>query len=83
MDFYKAGPELLYSVLSKGFSRWQAKGLLRAGDPEVQAIQFIGIVLGNFNAKSLLIVSYRISEKEIKEWVSQAVTIFLEGASPR
>jgi hypothetical protein len=61
--------------------RWMTQGLLRSGNAEILAIQFIGIMLGTFQTKSLLGLTGSLSAKEIKDWVSSGVKLFLEGAA--
>lgn len=78
--FYAAGPAAVASLLRETIQHWQKEGLLRAGNSETLAIQFIGIILGNFSVKSLLLPPVQCSEKEMKDWVAAGVTLFLEGA---
>ena len=81
--FYSAGPQAAITLLRRTLEHWQKKGLLRESNPEVLAIQFIGIMLGNFSLKSLLGLSSALSQKEIEDWTTHGVTLFLKGALAR
>lgn len=82
-EFYKSGPNAIISKVKLNLEHWQRKGLLRNGHSETMAIQFIGIILGNFSTKTVLCLSVPLSEQEIKQWVERGVTLFLEGSLPR
>ncbi len=82
-EFYKSGPNAIISKVKMNLEHWQRKGLLRNGHSETMAIQFIGIILGNFSTKTVLCLSVPLSEQEIKQWVERGVTLFLEGSLPR
>ncbi|MBV9033429.1 MAG: TetR/AcrR family transcriptional regulator C-terminal domain-containing protein, partial [Acidobacteriaceae bacterium] len=62
---------------------WQKAGLLRCGNAEALAIQFLGIMMGNFHLKNLLGLSEPLTERQINTWVTRGVELFLEGALPR
>jgi AcrR family transcriptional regulator len=78
--FYKAGPAAMANILCGTIQHWQKKGLLRGGNPEMLALQFTGIILGNFSVKTLLLPSIQYSGKQMKDWLSASVTLFLQGA---
>jgi AcrR family transcriptional regulator len=78
--FFAAGPEATIQILRKNIERWQRKGLLRSGNSEMLAIQFLGVMMGNFHLKSLIGLLEPLSEKQIKAWVARGVNVFLEGA---
>jgi len=80
--FYEAGPAAMANTLCGTIQHWQKKGLLRAGNAEMLALQFTGIILGNFSVKTLFLSSAQYSAKQMKEWLSAGVTLFLEGAQP-
>ena len=77
--FYKAGPAAMTNTLCGTIRHWQKEGLLRAGNPEILALQFTGIVLGNFSVKNLFLPSAQYSEKQLRDWLSAGVTLFLQG----
>lgn len=81
--FYQAGPEGVIRVLQRGVETWQAQGLIRPGNPEVLAIQFMGMLMGNFHVKSLLGLVDTLSPEQINEWVSNGVRLFLQGAGAK
>jgi AcrR family transcriptional regulator len=82
-EFYAAGPQTVVSLIRRHIERWMTQGLLRNGNAEILAVQFIGIMLGTFQTKSLLGLTGSLSAKEIKDWVSSGVKLFLEGAAVR
>jgi len=79
-SFYASGPEAMQRLVQQNLEKWQRKGMLRRGNAAVLSVQYIGIMLGNFSAKSLLGLGHALSEKEIHDWVSRGVDLFLEGA---
>lgn len=79
-EFFAAGPEMVQGLVRQNLERWQSKGLLRSGNAGKLALQFIGIMLGDFSTRSLLGLSPVLSNKEIRNWVSQGVNLFLDGA---
>jgi AcrR family transcriptional regulator len=82
-EFYSAGPEVTRKLIQRNLEHWQKKRLLRSGNCEMFAVQFIGMLLGNFSVKSILGLTSDLSEQAIKDWVAGAVTVFLEGAQVR
>jgi TetR/AcrR family transcriptional repressor of mexJK operon len=81
--FFEAGPESAIRVLRRSIEHWQKKGVLRRADPEMLAIQFLGLMMGNFHVKSLLGIMEPLTEKQIKAWVERGTETFLEGLLPR
>jgi len=79
-EFFAAGPEMVQGVVRQNLERWQRAGWLRSGNASKLALQFIGIMLGDFSTRSLLGLSPVLSEKEIRDWVSRGVNLFLDGA---
>jgi AcrR family transcriptional regulator len=79
--FYTAGASSITALLRKSIENWQTKGMLGRGNAEILAIQFLGIMMGDFSIKSLLGLTKTCDVKEIEEWVAHGVTLFLEGAS--
>jgi AcrR family transcriptional regulator len=82
-EFYTAGPESTKRLVKRNLEHWQKAGLLRSGQSETMAVQFIGIMLGHFTTRAMLGLPVGLSEQEIKEWVDRGVTLFLEGVLPR
>ena len=81
--FFAAGPEMAIRALRRNIEHWQKAGLLRCGNAEALAIQFLGIMMGNFHLKNLLGLSEPLTERQINAWVTRGVELFLEGALPR
>jgi AcrR family transcriptional regulator len=82
-EFYAAGPESTIRLVKRNLENWQKSGLLRSGHSETMALQFIGIMLGNFATRAMLGLGVTLSEQEINDWVDRGVTVFLEGVTPR
>jgi AcrR family transcriptional regulator len=82
-SFFSQGPQATIKTVRHHIEHWQKKGLLRSGNPETLAIQFLGLMMGNFHLKNLLGLGEELSERQIKAWVVRGVQIFLEGMSPR
>lgn len=78
--FFASGPEVMILLLRRNIKQWQKKGLLRFGNPEALAGQFLGLLMGHYHLKSLLGLMDPLSEKQIKVWVARGTEIFLEGA---
>jgi AcrR family transcriptional regulator len=78
-EFYASGPEATIRLVKRNLENWQKSGLLRSGNSEMMATQFIGIMLGNFTTKAMLGLAVGLSEQEIHDWVERGVTLFLEG----
>lgn len=81
--FFTAGPEAIIRVLRRTIEHWQRKGLLRSGNAEMLAVHFLGLIMGNFQLKSLLGLCDTLTERQINSWVGRGVEIFLEGTLPR
>ena len=77
--FFAAGPETALRVFQRNIEHWQNLGLLQSGNAEALAIQFMGLIMGNFHLKSLLGLVERLTERQLKEWVSSSVEVFLNG----
>jgi hypothetical protein len=60
---------------------WQKNGSLPSGNSELLALQFLGILMGNFSLRTMLGLSLGLSEQGLKNWVSHGVTLFLDGAA--
>src|SRR3954452_22908098 len=81
--FFTAGPEAGIRALRRNIEHWQKARLLRSGNAEALAIQFLGIMMGNFHLKNLLGLSETLTERQINAWVARGVELFLEGTLPR
>ncbi len=81
--FFAAGPEAAIRVFRRNIEHWQKEGLLRPGNSEALATQFIGLMMGNFHLKSLLGLAEALGERQIHTWVTRGVDLFLEGCLVR
>jgi len=77
--FFSSGPAVTIRLLQDNMERWQKAGHLRNGDCEAFAVQFLGLMMGNFHLKVLLGLMEPLTEKQIKAWVARGVDVFLEG----
>jgi AcrR family transcriptional regulator len=80
--FLEAGPRRMIRLLKSNIERWQGEGVLRAGDAEMMATQFLGIVMADFHTKRLLGLVEPMSERQLGAWVAKGIELFLEGALP-
>jgi AcrR family transcriptional regulator len=78
-EFFASGPEMVQCLVRRNLERWQNQGLLRGGNAGKLAVQFIGIMMGDFSVRSLLKISPVLSERELRDWVARGVNLFLEG----
>lgn len=81
--FFASGPETAICVFRRAIEHWQKQDLLRQDNAEVLAVQFMGLMMGNFHLKSLLGLVNALTEQQINTWVDRSVEIFLEGALAR
>jgi AcrR family transcriptional regulator len=81
--FYEASPAVILREVRRNLEYWQKQGLLREGNAEALAIQFTGMLLGTFSTQTLLGIAPTLTDRQIGEWVSKGVTLFLEGALRR
>ena len=81
--FYATGPEAIIRLIRGNIEHWQSQRLMRPGDAETMATQFIGILLGNFSTRSLLGLAVTPTTRQLNEWVNCGVRLFLEGMLPK
>jgi AcrR family transcriptional regulator len=81
--FFAAGPESIIALLRRHIQHWQKQGLLRRGNAEMLAVQFLGLVMGNFHLKRLLGIQLSLTQRQINVWVAQGTDVFLEGIGNR
>ncbi len=77
--FFEAGPQTTIRVLRRHIESWQRKKLLRSGKAEMLAVQFLGLMMGNFHLKSLLGIMEPLSTRQIEAWVARGTETFLDG----
>lgn len=81
-QLYQEGPQQVRIGLAAFFRRCQAQGLLRAMDADLAAIQFITLVKGHCQFRSLFGLSPLALPLKPAAFVDEAVRIFLEGCGP-
>ena len=77
--FFAAGPGTYVKIIGFNIEQWQKEGLLRAGNPELLAEQFIGLLIGTLNVTRLLGITTTLTETEIKTRIQRAISTFLDG----
>lgn len=79
--FYEQGPKRINDKLGAYLQSQVEQGSMRIRDTEMAAYQFMEMVKGNFQLRSLM--GIEISEAERELAVEQAVELFLYGATCR
>jgi TetR/AcrR family transcriptional repressor of mexJK operon len=80
--FYENGPSRAAGSLADYLQGQVSKGTLSLPDPRLAAEQFFGMVLGHAHIRLLLgLAEGPPTEADIERAVSNAVTVFLHGAS--
>jgi AcrR family transcriptional regulator len=77
--FFASGPETATRVFKRSIEAWQKQGALRPDNSEALAIQFMGILMGNFHLKNLLGLIDSREKRQINSWVTRGVDLFLKG----
>lgn len=77
--FYARGPMRACKQLASFFTDCHKRGLLHAPDAEFAAIQFITLIKGHCQFRSLLGLSPIALEMPIEEFVATNVDLFLKG----
>lgn len=78
-QLYREGPQQVRIGLSAFFKQCHAEGLLRAPNPDLAAIQFITLVKGHCQFRSLFGLSPLALDITPTAFIDEAVRIFLEG----
>ena len=78
-QLYREGPQQVRIGLSAFFKQCHAEGLLRAPNPDLAAIQFITLVKGHCQFRSLFGLSPLALDITPTAFIDEAVRIFLDG----
>ncbi len=81
--FWSCGPGRVTRYLSNYFAELGRKVGVSVPDPDLAALQFIGIVTGPYLLPRLLGVAAPPSESELDQALDHAVSTFLDGLRPR
>lgn len=81
--FWNEGPGRVKRYVSDYLAELGRRGGLLVPDPDLAALQFIGIVTGPFLLPRLLGVAAAPSEAELDQTLDHAVSTFLDGLRPR
>jgi len=80
-QLYREGPQQVRIGLSAFFGHCHAQGLLQAPNPDLAAIQFITLVKGHCQFRSLFGLSPLALDISPEAFIEQAVRLFLNGCS--
>ncbi len=81
--FWNEGPGRVKRYVSDYLAELGGRGGLLVPDPDLAALQFIGIVTGPYLLPRLLGVAAAPSEAELDQALDYAVSTFLDGLRPR
>ncbi len=81
--FWNGGPGRVKRYVSDYLTELGGRGGLLVPDPDLAALQFIGIVTGPYLLPRLLGVAAAPSESELDQALDRAVSTFLDGLRPR
>ena len=77
--FYRAGPQAKIERLAQRIERAMQAGLLRSGDPDLAAHQFLSLCRARLHQHMLWGVSEPPTDRQIVDEVVEAVRLFLAG----
>jgi AcrR family transcriptional regulator len=80
---FRSGPEAAAASLAAYFRAETRAGRLSIQDPEAAARQFLEMVKGDWHTRALFGLKPAPNRQAIRRGVRSAVSLFLEGASPR
>lgn len=81
-QLYQEGPQQVRIALATFFKRCSKEGLLYAPNPDLAAIQFIALVKGHCQFRSLFGLSPLALPITQEAFIGDAVRLFLDGARP-
>jgi AcrR family transcriptional regulator len=81
--FYETGPKYGQERLSAYFTKQHEAGRIDAPDPNLAAIHFIQLCLGDIHKRLMFCPEDAISGAEIERSVSAAVAVFMRAYAPR
>lgn len=81
LQLYQEGPQQVRIGLSAFFAQCHAQGLLRAPNADLAAIQFITLVKGHCQFRSLFGLSPLALPISHEDFIADAVRLFLEGCA--
>ncbi|WP_455820907.1 TetR/AcrR family transcriptional regulator [Pseudomonas cerasi] len=80
MLFYESGPRESVEKLARLFSSAMDNGILRLGDPQVRAVQFLALITAEIEVRIFQRNAPPLSEKRVREMTACAVRMFMAGA---
>jgi len=81
--FHQAGPNQSIEALAGLFAAAMRRGEIRRADAKVTAMQFLGLVTAEINARLFLREPPPMTPAQIRQMVRRAVGMFFAGADPR
>ncbi|MGH8225428.1 MAG: TetR/AcrR family transcriptional regulator [Gammaproteobacteria bacterium] len=81
--FYRQGPDSAANRLAKYLAEQTTKGRLAVKDPRIAAEQFVTMLSGHLRLRHLIGLADPPTPDKRKQYVANAVHLFLNGARPR
>jgi len=81
--FYETGPKHGHDQLRAYFAKQNEAGRLNAADPDRAAIHFIQLCLGDIHKRLMFCPLDIITDKEVKDTIGTAVSVFLRAYGPQ
>lgn len=81
--YYRQGPDRAANRLARYLAEQTAKGRLAVADPRIAAEQFVTMLSGHLRLRHLIELAEPPSPEERRQYVANAVHLFLDGARPR
>jgi AcrR family transcriptional regulator len=77
--FYQLGPDRTYAHLAGMLSVWRERGLIRLGDPQLAAVQFLDSVGGDLHRRAMAGILPKNLRAAIQRSIDHAVQVFWNG----
>jgi AcrR family transcriptional regulator len=81
--FYETGPKFGQERLSAYFSKQHVAGKLDAPDPDLAAIHFIQLCLGDIHKRLMFCPEDPVTSTEVDRTISAAIAVFMRAYAPR
>lgn len=81
--FYRQGPDRVSNRLAKYLAEQTAKGRLAVDNPRIAAEQFVTMLSGHLRLRHLIGLADPPTSDKRRQYVANAVHLFLNGARPR
>jgi AcrR family transcriptional regulator len=81
--FYETGPKHGFGRLSAYFAKQNEAGRLATPEPDIAAIHFIQLCLGDIHKRLMFCPEDAIGPDEVERTISAAVSVFMRAYGPR